>query len=65
MARLIVNSDDFSSKLKKFEMACKSCGSEKVTLDIDWAAYPSCSWMKIIIICDDCHHDETILDLCE
>lgn len=62
MARLVVNSDDFSNRLRKFEMKCRSCNSGNVTLDIDWASYPSASWFNITIICDDCHHDEKIYE---
>ena len=62
MARLILNSNDFTNKLKAFSLKCNECGSDNVTLDIDWAAYPSCSWMNICIICDDCKHDEIIYD---
>lgn len=62
MARLIVDGDDFSEKLKEFSITCKKCGSKKVTFDIDWAAYPSCSWLKLSVICEDCKVDETIYD---
>lgn len=62
MAILLVNDTDFSSKLKEFSLQCNSCNSSKVTLDIDWAAYPSASWFKITVSCEDCHTDEDIYD---
>lgn len=63
MARLVINSDEFTKKLERFSFKCSECGSSAVTIDIDWAAYPSCSWLKIIAICDDCKSDETIYDI--
>jgi hypothetical protein len=60
MARLVVNGEDFSSQLTRFTLQCNECGSEKVALDIDWAAYPSCSWCTISVICEFCHHEEII-----
>jgi len=60
MAILIINNEDFSNKLKEFEFKCKECGSSNVTLEIDWAAYPSASWMNITVICGDCMNDEQI-----
>ena len=60
MAILILNDDDFSGKLQNFRLNCKNCGSSKVTLDIDWAAYPSCSWLNVNVICEECKHDEEI-----
>jgi len=62
MARLIINSNDFSEKLTGFELKCKRCGSNKVTLDLDWAAYPSASWCRLEVICEDCKHDETVFE---
>jgi hypothetical protein len=62
MALLVINSEDFSERLQSFDLACKGCGSHKVTLDIDWAAYPSCSWFRVSISCDDCHRDEELYD---
>lgn len=62
MARLVVNSQDFTEKLHKFVLRCKECNSNKVTLDIDWAAYPSSSWCNITVICENCHHDEEIYE---
>lgn len=61
VTRLVVNSRDLSERLREFSLACK-CGSRRVTLDVDWAAYPSASWLKITLICDDCHADEEIYD---
>jgi hypothetical protein len=60
MARLVVNSDDLSEKLTGFDLKCKECGSNRVTLDIDWAAYPSCSWCRVTVICEDCKRDEEV-----
>jgi hypothetical protein len=60
MARLVINSDDFTAKLKEFSLKCNECGSENVTLDIDWAAYPSASWFTVEVICEDCKKDEKI-----
>ena len=60
MAILVLNGDDFSNKLKGFKLECKECGSSSVTFDIDWAAYPSASWMNITVSCDDCKSDEEI-----
>ena len=60
MARLVINSSDLSEKLAGFELKCKICGSKRVTLDIDWAAYPSGSWFNVDVICEDCKHDEEI-----
>jgi hypothetical protein len=62
MARLVINDDDFSEKLKDFNLSCKECGSKKVTLDIDWAAYPSASWCAITVICEECHKDEVVYE---
>jgi hypothetical protein len=60
MARLVINSDDLSEKLTGFELKCKECWSNRVTLDIDWAAYPSASWCNVTVICEDCKHDEDV-----
>lgn len=60
MARLVINSTDLSEKLHSFSLRCDKCESARVTLDIDWASYPSASWLKIDIICDDCKHDEEV-----
>jgi len=60
MARLVINEKDFSEKLTAFSLSCMSCGSSRVTLDIDWAAYPSASWLKVNVICEECAHDEEI-----
>jgi len=62
-ARLVINHDDFSSKLTGFALQCSQCGSRQVTLDIDWAAYPSASWCKVDVICEQCHFDEEIIDI--
>ena len=62
MAILVINSHNLSSKLKDFSFACNKCGSNKVTLDIDWAAYPSAAWCRITVICDACKQDEEIYD---
>ena len=62
MARLIIQDEDFSSKLKDFSITCKECGGKNVTLDIDWACYPSCCFGGATLICEDCHKDETIYD---
>lgn len=62
MALLVINSDDFSDRLRGFALSCKACGSSRVTLDINWAAYPSCSWATVTVICDACKQDETIYD---
>lgn len=61
-ARLVINSDDFSQKLTSFTLSCKNCGSNKVTLDVDWVSYPSASWLKIAAICDECNHDECVFE---
>jgi hypothetical protein len=60
MAILVINDRDLSEKLKDFSLTCNNCGSKKVTLDIDWAAYPSASWMNVTLSCADCHKDEDI-----
>ena len=60
MAVLIINDEDFSQKLKDFSLSCKNCESKNVKLDIDWANYPSCSWFKVLVICNDCLIDEEI-----
>lgn len=62
MAILVINSEDYSEKLTGFELTCTSCGSKRVTLDLDWAAYPSDSWCKVTTICEDCHRDETVYE---
>lgn len=59
-ARLVINGDDFTTKLQDFTLACNKCGSHRITLDIDWAAYPSGAWCQITAICEDCGHDEEI-----
>lgn len=33
MARLVLNSNDFTDRLTGFELRCKKCGSTRVTLD--------------------------------
>ena len=62
MAILIINDEDFTSKLKEFSLKCNNCGSDKVELEIDWASYPSASWFNVTVICKKCHQDETIYD---
>lgn len=59
MAVLIINGQDFS---ENFSLKCNKCQSNKVGLDIDWAAYPSASWFKVSVICEECKQDETIFD---
>ena len=61
-ARLVINSADLSSKLKDFSLSCGKCSSRDVTLDIDWAAYPSASWMSVTVVCEECKHEEEIFD---
>ncbi len=63
MAVLVINGSELSEKLCGFRLVCKECGSRRVTLDIDWAAYPSCSWFKVIVICEDCKYDEVLYDV--
>lgn len=63
MAILIINSEDYSEKLQDFELTCKSCGSRKITLDLDWAAYPSAQWCRLITSCGECHRDEEIYEV--
>lgn len=58
--RLVINNQDFSSKLNKFSLKCSKCGSYDITFDIDWAAYPSCAWCSIITICEGCKNEEEI-----
>lgn len=48
--------------IHKFRIECVACGSKNVTIDIDWASYPSCSWNNGTIICRDCHVDEEIYE---
>lgn len=60
MAILIINSEDMSEKLMGFELKCRKCGSNRVALDIDWAAYPSVSWCTVTVICKSCNHDEIV-----
>lgn len=60
MALLVINGTDLSQKLQDFSLTCKQCGCKDVTLDIDWAAYPSCSWLDITLSCGTCHSDEKI-----
>jgi hypothetical protein len=62
MARLIINATDFSEKLHSFSLRCVKCGAREVTLDLDWAAYPSASWCKMTVICDQCHTDEVLYE---
>ena len=62
MAILVINSENYSERLVGFELRCRGCGSTRVTLDIDWAAYPSASWCRVVTICDDCHRDEQIYE---
>jgi hypothetical protein len=59
-AKLVINSNDFTEKLTGFSLSCKNCKSNHVTLDIDWAAYPSASWVKVNVICEECKSDEEI-----
>lgn len=61
MAILIINKEDFSERLKDFNITCKKCKSNKVELVVNWAAYPSCAWFGIDVICTDCKHGEEIL----
>jgi hypothetical protein len=60
MAILVINSDDYTEKLKDFSLTCQACGSKEVELEIDWAAYPSDSWLIVKTICKTCHTEETI-----
>jgi len=60
MAILVINSEEFSEKLKGFEFKCNECTSSNVTLDIDWAAYPSASWMTVTVICENCNKEEVV-----
>ena len=62
MALLVINSEDFSERLRGFTLRCAKCGSDRVALDIDWAAYPSSVWCRVTVICNECHADETIYD---
>jgi hypothetical protein len=62
MALLVINSEDYSERLKDFQITCNGCGGKRVTLDIDWAAYPSASWCKVTASCEDCHRDETVYE---
>lgn len=62
MARLVINSAEFTKKLRDFTLKCNECESSNVTLDIDWAAYPSSSWCEVTVICEDCKKDETIYE---
>ena len=62
-ARLVINGSDMSAKLRDFSLSCRECGSREVTLDIDWAAYPSASWCRVVASCDQCKADETIYDV--
>lgn len=62
MARLTINAADFSEKLRDFSLSCAKCGAKEVTLDLDWAAYPSASWCKVTVICDQCHNDEVVYE---
>jgi hypothetical protein len=55
-----INGDDFSEKLKDFSISCKNCNSKNVTLDVESYSYPSASWFRVEIICNDCKHDEEI-----
>ncbi len=48
--------------LEKFRISCEGCGSRNVTLSIDVAMYPSCSWASASISCDDCFADEELMD---
>lgn len=63
MAILVINNEDYSKKLKNFELTCKECSSKNVELEIDWASYPSASWFRVTTICKDCHKDEDIYDV--
>jgi hypothetical protein len=62
MAILIINDSDYSAKLKNFSISCKECGSTNVTLEVDWAAYPSGAWCKVRTICEGCKAEEDIYD---
>ena len=62
MAILVINSEDYSERLQGFGLTCKGCQSRNVELEIDWAAYPSASWLRVTTICKDCHQDEEIYD---
>ena len=61
-ARLVVNGDEFATKMVQFSLKCLQCGSRRVTLDIDWAAYPSGSWCHITFDCLNCKYEETIYE---
>lgn len=62
MAILTVGFGNRPEKLNSFDVKCKACGSENVELQIDWAAYPSASWNKLTIVCNDCFVDEKVYD---
>jgi hypothetical protein len=61
-ARLVINATDFSQKLTGFALRCQACNSDAVTLDLDWAAYPSASWCRVTVICEACKHDEEVYE---
>jgi len=63
MVRLVINDDDFAEKLTGFVLKCGECGSNQVTLDIDWAAYPSATWLEVYVICEKCKHCEEIFNV--
>lgn len=60
MADLIISGDDLSEKLEKFTLKCNECNSINVKIDIDWASYPSCSWLNVNLICEICKKEEEI-----
>lgn len=57
MAIVTLDKEVFKS-LTKFEVKCKSCNSQNIELEIDWASYPSCEWNNVTLICKDCKEAE-------
>jgi hypothetical protein len=60
MATFTVNDQDLTDKLRDFYVGCESCGSPKTEMEIDWAAYASCSWCNVTVRCVICGHEQSV-----
>jgi ribosomal protein S27E len=54
---------DVTPELKGFKLQCEKCNSEDVILEIDWAAYPECTWFNIYVKCAACEHNQTVYEV--
>ncbi len=61
MAVLIINNQDYSKKLKNFELTCKKCDSKEIDFEICWS-HGDYGWFEITTICKNCHIEEEVYE---